>query len=162
MPSTHRNTGSSSASDRVRHSSYSACHPAFSRATEAADSGAPVAEQSAQREIEVAQREPVEVQPREQLPHGLRPALEQGQQLALEALGQPADARPPQGDRPHAQAQPARLPIAVAIAGRGIDALTPRVAPAPQHRHDLFFQHPLQQVLHPLPGEGLQALPDRP
>ena len=80
-----------------------------------------VAEQPAQREIEVAQREPVQVQPREQLPHGLRPALEQGQQLALEPLGQPADARPPQGDRADAQAQPARLPVAVAIAGRRIE-----------------------------------------
>jgi hypothetical protein len=158
MPSTHRNTGSRSPSDRVRQISYSACHPAFNRATEAADSPEP----PPQGEIEVAEGEPVPVQSGEQLPHGLRPALEQGQQLALEPLGQSADARPSQRDRADAQAQPARLPVAVAIAGRVIDALTPGVASASQHRRDLVLRHALQQVLHPLPGEGLQALPHRP
>jgi hypothetical protein len=121
-----------------------------------------ITEQAAQGQIEVAQRQAVQVELRQELPHRLRPALEQRQQSALEALAQAADARPAEGDRAHAQAQPARLPEPVAIAGRRIDALPPHVAPAPQQRRDLFLQHPLQQVLHPLSGEGLQAFPDRP
>ncbi len=40
-PSTQRQTGSRSASDRLFQRSYSACQPAFSRAIDAADSGAP-------------------------------------------------------------------------------------------------------------------------
>jgi hypothetical protein len=102
----------------------------------------------------------MQVQRRQQRADGLGPALEQRQDPALEAFRQPADARAADRDRPHAQAQAARLPEAIPIAPRGVDPRLPLIAPAPQHPVDLLLQDPLQQLLHPTPGKRLQVFPD--
>src|SRR5256885_12876575 len=83
------------------------------------------------------------------------------QQPALEAFTQPAHPRAPQGDRAVAQAQPPWLAEAVAVARNGIDTVAPLVPRTPEHAVHLFFQHPLQELLHALPGEGFQRLPGR-
>ena len=74
-------------------------------------------------------------------------------------LGQSPHPRPPHRDRPHAQAQPARLPEAVAVPLSRVHPASALIAPASQQRLDLLLQDPLHQVLHPLAGERLQVLP---
>jgi hypothetical protein len=85
-------------------------------------------------------------------------ALEGRPQPALEALAQPAYPRPPERDRPVAQAQAPRLAEAVAIARARINGVTPLIPPTGEHAVHLFLQHPLQELL---PGGGFQRLPGR-
>src|SRR5437867_13094774 len=120
-----------------------------------------VAEQPAQSEIEVALGQPMQVQLRQQPADFLRAPFERRQQPALEAFTQPAHPRAPKGDRAVAQAQPPWLAEAVAVARNGIDTVAPLVPRPPEHAVHLFFQHPLQELLHALPGEGFQRLPGR-
>lgn len=40
-------------------------------------------------------------------------------------------------------------------------SVTPLVAGAPEDAVRLFVQHPLQELLHALPGEGFQRFPGR-
>ena len=157
-------TGSRSASGRVRQSSYSACHPAFSRAIEAADSGAPSPSSPRRARSKSPSARPCRYSCGSSCPTASVRRLNTRQELTFEPLGQPADAWPAQGDRPRAQAQPPGLPKPVAIAGRGIDA--PRAAriasAAQQHRRPLPPAPSATDLCTPLPGEGLQALPHRP
>src|SRR5438093_1626190 len=60
-----------------------------------------------------------------------------------------------------AQAQPPWLAEAVAVARNGIDTVAPFVPRPPEHAVHLFFQHPLQELLHALPREAFQRLPGR-
>ena len=60
-----------------------------------------------------------------------------------------------------AQTQPPRFPEAVPIAGRRIDRGAPFIAATPEHCVDFLLQHPLQELLHALSGEGFQRLPGR-
>ena len=101
----------------------------------------------------------MQVQLRQEAPDLLGASLERRQQPTLEALGQPAHPRPAHGERPAAQAHPARLAEAIAIAHRRIDGLAPLVAPPAQQAVHLFLQQPLQELLHALPRERLQRLP---
>src|SRR2546426_763692 len=118
MPSAQTYTGSRSSSRRRFHVSYSACQLAFSRAIDAADSGAAAPRQPSQRQIEVPVGQPVQVQLGQEPPHFLRPPLEQRQQPTLEAPLQSPHPRPPHRDRPAHQTEPARLPEAVPVARR--------------------------------------------
>jgi hypothetical protein len=90
-----------------------------------------------------------------------RPTLERREQLTLEAFLEAAHARPPQRDRPVAQAQPSRLAEAVAVARDGVDRVAPRVAGSAEDPVHFFLQHALQELLHALPRERLQGLPGR-
>jgi len=103
----------------------------------------------------------VQVLLRQQAPPFLRAALERRQQPALKPLGQPPHPRPTQHDRPVAQAQPARLAEAVAVAARRIHRPMPLVPSAREQFVDFRFEHPLQELLHALPREGFQRLPGR-
>jgi hypothetical protein len=73
----------------------------------------------------------------------------------------PAHPRAPERDRPIAQAQPPRFAEAVAVTWNGIERVTPLVPGAPKDAVHLFLQHPLQELLHALPGEDFQRLPGR-
>jgi hypothetical protein len=44
----------------------------------------------------------------------------------------------------------------------GVHSFTSLVPPPPQQLVHFLLQHPLQQALHPVPSEGLQALPGQP
>ena len=103
----------------------------------------------------------MQVQLRQQPADFLGPAFERRQQPALETRAQPAHPRPPERDRPVAQAQAPGLPEAVAIARGRINGVPPLVPPAAEHAIYLFLQHLLQELLHALPGEGLQRFPGR-
>jgi hypothetical protein len=119
------------------------------------------ADQPAQGEIEVPLGQAVQVQLWQHPADFLGPALEGRQQPALKTLAQPAHPRPAEPDRPIAQAQPPRLAEPIAITGARIDGITPLVPPTAEHAVHLFLQHLLQELLHALPGEGLQRLPGR-
>jgi hypothetical protein len=121
-----------------------------------------LAQQSAQGQIEVAQGQAVQVQLRQQPTYFLRPALECRQQPALKPLTQAPHPRALHGDRSVTQAQPPRPPEPVAIPWGHIDGTAPFVPAPAQELIDFFFQHPLQEALHPLPCERLQRLPFGP
>ena len=120
------------------------------------------AQQSAQGQIEVAVGQPVQVQLRQESAHFFGPPLEQRQQSALEPRLQPTDARPADRDRARHRAQPARLAVPVPIPRRGVHPVPTLVSAPAQDLLHFFLQELLQQPLHALPGERLQALPHRP
>src|SRR2546426_12072819 len=140
MPSAQTYTGSRSSSRRRFHVSYSACQLAFSRAIDAADSGAAAPRQPSQRQIEVPVGQPVQVQLGQEPAHFLRPPLEQRQQPTLEARLQPPHPRPPHRDRPAHETEPARLPEAVPVARRRVHPLPPLLAPPAQDLLHLLLE----------------------
>ena len=87
--------------------------------------------------------------------------LERRQQAALEALAHPTDPRAAQRDGAVAEAQPPRLPEAVAIADRRVDRGTPSIPTAGEQLVDFRFQHLLQELLHAVPRERFERLPGR-
>ncbi len=120
------------------------------------------AQQPAQGQVEVALGQPMQVQLGQEPADFLGAPLEQRQQPTLESRLDSADAGPAHRDRARHRAQPARLAEPVPISPCGVHAVSACVAGAPQGLLDLLLQQLLQQPLHPLAGERLQALPHGP
>lgn len=94
----------------------------------------------------------------EELPDGLRAALEQREDPALEPLLQPPDAGTAHRDRAARQRQPPRLPESVPVhhlrAG-----LSPLRLPPPEEPVNLLVEQPLDEGLDLPPGELFQLIP---
>jgi len=101
----------------------------------------------------------VQVEVRQERPDLLGAAGEQGQDLAAERLIGVGDPRPAQRDRAARHRQAPLLAVAVAIPGRSVDRGPARGASAAEVLADLLLEDALDEALHLIAGEGLQARP---
>jgi hypothetical protein len=121
----------------------------------------PVAQQAAQRQLEISERQAVQVEVRQQRAHFQRAALEEREQPAHKPVLEVAHARPAHGDRAAHQRELPRPAVPVARAGRRIDRRAPcRLGPAQQLRH-FILQELLNESLHVCAREGLERIPRR-
>jgi len=121
----------------------------------------PVTQQPAQRQLEIPEREAVQIQLRQQRGDRWRAALKERKQTADKRFVHVAHTRPPHGDRPVHQREPARLPMSIARAARRIDpGAALRLLPTQQLRH-FVLQELLNELLHFATGERLQCVPHR-
>ena len=118
-----------------------------------------LAQQPAQRQLEVAARQAMQIQLRQQIPHLLGAPREQRQQSALEPFVQVSQPRPAHRYGPAPHRQPARLPVAVAIALH-IHAAAWMLG-APQELGHLLDQQLLHPLLDASSGPLLQFVPHR-
>src|SRR5665213_2395803 len=143
-PSAQRYTSLRSERSRWCHAAYCACHVAFRRTSELAESGARVAQEPAQRELEITKRQAVQVELGQKRAHFRCATLEQWEESAHETLLHVAYAWAPHGNRAVHQRELPRFPMPVARARRRIQRRTSlRLHPPQQLRHFV-----LQELLH--------------
>src|SRR5262249_25814350 len=159
---------SSSSTERRFHRSDSACQPALSRAIEGADSGAPSPSSPRKARSKSPWANPCRYSSGNSRPTSSVRRLNAGssrlskRSLSPRTRGRRSVIVPLLRLSRRGLPQPSRLAPAVPIARRRVNRVAPLIPRSAQDAVDLFLQHLLQQPLHALPRECLQAFPHRP